>query len=86
VRKAADKVRIEKSAGAVVDRCSLLGEVTTGDVRSGVREIGGHNFFYEDALGLARLMTVEAGGDTLLLRDRTKAHVTGDAYRCSPAR
>ena len=77
-------MRIEKNAGAVVDRCSLLGEVATGDVRSGAHEIGGHNFFYEDALGLARLMTVEAGGDTLLLRERTKGRVTGDAYRCTP--
>jgi hypothetical protein len=83
VRKAADKVRIEKNAGAVVDRCSLLGEVATGDVRSGVHEIGGHNFLYEDALGLARLMTVEAGGDTLLVRERTRGRVTGDAYLCS---
>ena len=86
MRKAADKVRIEKNAGAVVDRCALLGEVRTGDVRSGVREIGGHNFMYDDANGLARLMTVEAGGDTLLVRDRTKTSVTGDAYRCAPAK
>ena len=85
VRKAADKVRIEKSAGAVVDRCALLGEVRTGDVRSGVHEIGGHNFLYDDATGLARLMTVEAGGDTFLVRERTKTSVTGDAYRCTPA-
>jgi hypothetical protein len=86
VRKAADKVRVEKNAGAVVDRCSLLGEIKTGDVRSGVREIGGHNFLYDDATGLARLMTVEAGGDTLLVREKTKTSVTGDAYRCPPAR
>jgi hypothetical protein len=30
-------------------------------------------------------MTVEAGGDTFLVRDRTKTSVTGDAYRCTPA-
>lgn len=83
MRKAADKVRVEKNAGSVVERCSLLGEVATGDVRSGVHEIGGHNFLYDDALGLARLMTVEAGGDTILVREQTKTRVTGDAYRCS---
>jgi len=83
VRKAADKLRIETNTAAVVDRCALLGEVTTGDVRQGVYEIGGHNFLYEDALGLARLKTVEAGGDTFLVRARTKRSITGDAYRCS---
>jgi hypothetical protein len=31
-------------------------------------------------------MTVEAGGDTLLVREKTKTSVTGDAYRCPPAR
>jgi hypothetical protein len=84
VRKAANKLRVETNAGAVVDRCSLLGEVTTGDVKSGVYEIGGHNFLYEDAMELARLKVVEAGGDTLLVRQRSKKAVTGDAYRCKP--
>jgi hypothetical protein len=82
VRKAADKLRIETKAGAVVDRCALLGEVTTGEVRSGVYEIGGHNFLYDDAMGLARLKVVEAGGDTFLVREKTKRSITGDAYLC----
>ena len=82
VRKAANKLRVETNAAAVVDRCTLLGEVTTGDVRSGVYEIGGHNFLYEDALGLARLKVAESGGDTLLVRNRSKTSVTGDAYHC----
>ena len=82
VRKAANKLRVETNAGAVVDRCSLLGEVTTGEVKSGVYEIGGHNFLYEDAMELARLKVVEAGGDTLLVRQRSKRAVVGDAYLC----
>jgi len=82
LRKAANKLRIETNAAAVVDRCALLGEVTTGDVRSGVYEIGGRNFLYDDALGYARLKVAEVGGDTLLVRNRTKTSVTGDAYRC----
>lgn len=82
VRKAANKLRIETNAAAVVDRCSLLGEVTTGDVKSGVYEIGGHNFLYEDAMELARLKVVESGGDTLLVRQRSKKNVVGDAYVC----
>ena len=82
VRKAANKLRVETNAAAVVDRCSLLGEVATGEVKSGVYEIGGHNFLYEDALELAKLKVVEAGGDTLLVRQRSKKAVTGDAYRC----
>ncbi|HET7453005.1 MAG TPA: hypothetical protein VFL12_09710 [Thermoanaerobaculia bacterium] len=73
---------METNSAAVVDRCSLLGEVTTGEVKSGVYEIGGHNFLYEDALELAKLKVVEAGGDTLLVRQRSKRTVTGDAYRC----
>jgi hypothetical protein len=83
VRKAANKLRLETNAAAVVDRCSLLGEVTTGEVRQGVYEIAGHNFLYDDAMGLARLKTVEAGGDTLLVRARSKTSVTGDAYLCA---
>ena len=82
VRKAANKLHVETNAGAVVDRCSLLGEVTTGEVKSGVYEIGGHNFLYEDAMELARLKVVEAGGDTLLVRQRSKRAVVGDAYLC----
>jgi hypothetical protein len=82
VRKAADKLRIETNAGAVVDRCALLGEVATGEVRSGVYEIGGHNFLYDDAMGLARLKVVEVGGDTLLVREKKKRSITGDAYLC----
>ena len=82
VRKAANKLRVETNAAAVVGRCSLLGEVTTGEVKSGVYEIGGHNFLYEDALELAKLKVVEAGGDTLLVRQKSKRAVTGDAYRC----
>ena len=84
VRKTANKLRVETNAASVVDRCTLLGEVTTGEVRSGVYEIGGHNFLYDDALGLARLKVAEAGGNTLLVRNRTKTSVTGDAYRCGP--
>jgi hypothetical protein len=76
-------LHIETNAAAVVDRCSLLGEVTTGEVRQGVYEIAGHNFLYDDSMGLARLKTVEAGGDTLLIRAKTKTSVTGDAYRCA---
>jgi hypothetical protein len=86
VRKAADRVRIESSAGAVVERCSLLGEVATGEVKDGVYEIAGHNFVYENAMDLARLKTVEAGGDTLFVREKTKRRVTGDAYRCTSPR
>ncbi len=82
VRKAANKLRVETDAATVVDRCSLLGEVATGEVKSGVYEIGGHNFLYEDAMELARLKVVEAGGDTLLVRQRSKKAVTGDAYSC----
>lgn len=81
-RKRADRVRIAKAPEAVRG-CTSVAEVSIpGKSRQGVYEVGGRNFFYEDSLGLARLKTVEAGGDTFLVQSRSKAGLIGEAYRC----
>jgi hypothetical protein len=81
-RKAADRVKIAKKADAVRG-CDLIAQIAIpGPDRQGAYEIGGRNFFYEDSLGLARLKTVEAGGDTFRPVNKSRTGLTGEAYRC----
>ena len=81
-RKAADRVKIAKKADSIRG-CDLVAEIAIpGPDRQGAYEIGGRNFFYEDSLGLARLKTVEAGGDTFRPVNKSKTGLTGEAYRC----
>lgn len=86
IRKAADKVRVEKKEDAVRP-CDLVGEISVaGKSVSGVYEIGGHNYYYGSGLELARFKTVEVGGDTILLKSSTKTELLASAYRCAEFR
>lgn len=86
IRKAADRVRVEKKEDAVRP-CDLVIEVSVpGKSVSGVWEFEGHNFYYGSGLELARFKTVEAGGDTMLVKSSSKTELTALAYRCGEAR
>ncbi len=75
-------MRIAKSLEAVRPCASLSEIAISGNSREGVYEVGGRNFFYGDSLGLARLKTVELGGDTFLVKSRSKSGLTGQAFSC----
>lgn len=82
LRKAADRVRVVKKSDGLAS-CEAVAEIDLpGKDREGAYEIGGRNFFYQDLVGLARLKTVEAGGDTFLLEKKSREGLVGRAYRC----
>jgi hypothetical protein len=74
-------VKIDKDAAAV-SGCSKVAEFSVANSGSGVYEVAGHNFYYGDAQELIRLKTAEAGGDRFVVRTKTKAEISGEAYRC----
>jgi hypothetical protein len=81
IRKASNKVRVEKKEDAVAG-CQLITELTIPDTGEGVIELQGRNFYYGDATEHARFRTVEAGGNTFLVKSRGKKELSGAIYRC----
>lgn len=82
IRTTVNRVRIERKKGKVRP-CSLVADVAVpGKTNGGTISIQGHNFFYGSPLELARFETTAAGGDTFLIKTKSKNVLAGEAYRC----